>query len=143
MRGTRILTRGALALSSFAMLFVLGGCPKHENFPTQIELVEAPAPKTFHVAAKGIDATGAYQYDLTWTMADVTNVDHYRLYLIGAGPAPELAHETTPEETDALFLPIKVPFNAQGLQFGISTVSTGFVESTITTAFVPDSLSTN
>jgi len=56
---------------------------------------------------------------------------------VGAGIAPELVHETTPAETAALTLPISIPFNAEGLQFGLSTVSTGGIESGTTIATIP------
>src|SRR6476646_6222071 len=86
MRRTRIISRVVIVIAVLAGLAALGGCKKHENFPTQIEVVEAPAPSQFQVAWKGIDANdGAFLYDLTWTISDATNVDHYRLYLIGAG----------------------------------------------------------
>jgi len=144
MRRTRIISRVVIVVAVLAGLAALGGCKKHENFPTQIEVVEAPAPSQFQVAWKGIDANdGAFLYDLTWTISDATNVDHYRLYLIGAGFAPELVHETDATETDAYFLPIKLPGSAAGLQFGLSSVSTGFIESSMTAATVPDTLSTN
>lgn len=143
MRGTRIISRLVLVIATLAVFAALGGCKKHENFPTQVELIEAPAPSQFQVAWKGTDANGAFLYDLTWTISDDTNVDHYRLYLIGAGFAPELVHETDATETDAHILPIKLPGSAAGLQFGLSSVSTGFIESSMTAASVPDTLSTN
>jgi len=132
MRGSRILKRGLLAMVSVAILFVLGGCPKHENFPTQLSLVEAPAPTDFVITSNGINSSGTFDYDLSWTVSDPTHVDRYRLYLVGAGVAPELV-----QETSANFLPISLPFNAEGLQFGLSTVSTGSVETSMTIAIIP------
>jgi hypothetical protein len=121
-----------LASAAIAMLLVLGGCPKHENFPTQLSLVEAPAPTDFVITSRGLNTSGTYDYDLSWSVSDPTNVDRYRLYLVGAGLAPELVQETT-----ANFLPISLPFNAEGLQFGLSTVSTGSVETSMTIAIIP------
>lgn len=132
MRGSRMLMRGVLAMAAVALLFVLGGCPKHENFPTQLSLVEAPAPTDFVITSNGINSGGTFDYDLSWTVSDPTNVDRYRLYLVGGGVAPELVQETT-----ANFLPISLPFNAEGLQFGLSTVSTGSVETAMTIAIIP------
>jgi hypothetical protein len=108
------------------------GCPKHEEFPAALELVTAPAPSNFVVNALGEDVDGNFEYDLTWGISDPTNVDRYRLYLVGAGLTPELVQETT-----ATFLPIELPFDAAGLQFGLSTVSTGLVESSMQVATVP------
>jgi len=123
--------RSVLAMVAVAMLFVLGGCPKHENFPTQLDLVEAPAPTDFVITALPY-TDGTYDYDLTWTVSDPTNVEGFRLYLVGAGLTPELVAEPTGNS-----LPVSLPFNAQGLQFGLSTVSTGSVESSMTTAIIP------
>ena len=143
MRGINSFARVALIMAALGMVLILGGCPKHENFPTQLDVVEAPAPSQFQVAWKGTNANSEFLYDLTWTISDDTNVDHYRLYLIGAGFVPELVHETDATETDAHILPIKLPGSAAGLQFGLSSVSTGFIESSMTAATVPDTLSTN
>jgi len=65
-------------------------------------------------------------------VSDATNVDRYRLYLVDAGITPELV-----QETSANFLPISLPFNAEGLHFGLSTVSDGSVESAMTIATIP------
>jgi hypothetical protein len=129
MRATRTTM---LLIACGAMVLVLAGCPKHENFPTQVTLVTAPAPDTFVITALGVNATGGFDYDLSWTVSDPTNVDRYRLYLVGAGLEPELVDEPT-----GTFLPVSLPFNAQGLQFGISTVSTGSVESALKIATIP------
>jgi len=138
MRDTRFILKSALMLAAIAMLFVLGGCPKHENFPAQIDLVEAPAPTNFVITSLGLSSSGSYDYDLSWTVSDATNVDHFRLYLVGISPTPELLDETTQNS-----LPISLPANAEGLRFGVSTVSTGFVESSLTTAIVPDTIAVN
>ncbi|HEX6790981.1 MAG TPA: hypothetical protein VF247_06700 [Candidatus Krumholzibacteria bacterium] len=137
MRSTRILKQGLLLAVCAALAGVLAGCPKHENLPTALDVVEAAAPDSFKVTAHGIDGDGNYDYDLTWRIADSSVVDRYRLYLVGAGFTPELVYETTPSETDALALPVTLPYNGQGLQFGLSSVSTGAVESAMTVATIP------
>ena len=129
MRSTRLV---GLLIACGATVLLLAGCPKHENFPTQLALVEAPAPDTFVITAQGVNPSGGFDYDLSWTISDPTNVDHYRLYLVGAGLVPELVEEPTGN-----FLPVSLPFNAQGLQFGLSTVSTGSVESTMKVSTIP------
>lgn len=131
MRGSRIVRRSAMLVAGLATWVVLGGCPRHENFPTQIALIEAPAPSDFVITAQPF-TNGTYDYDLTWTISDPTHVDRYRLYLVGTGLAPELLTETTGNS-----LPISLPFNAEGLQFGLSTVSTGSVESAMVYAVIP------
>ncbi|HKW15690.1 MAG TPA: hypothetical protein VJS69_14490 [Candidatus Krumholzibacteria bacterium] len=138
MRAPRIIFKIALLTTAFAFLFILGGCPKHENFPTQIVLVEAPKPSGLAIHPQGIDTNGQYLYSVTWTISDDANVDHYRLYLVLGGPvAPELLHDTTTDETSALKIDFGLPQSAVGLKFGLSTVSTGSVESAMTTAIVP------
>jgi len=143
MRASRIILKTALLPTAFAFLFVLGGCPKHENFPTQITLVEAPAPTGLAIDAQGIDTSGRYLYSVTWTISDDANVDHYRLYLLGPF-LPELLHDTSTDETSQLKIDFNLPQSAAGLKFGLSTVSTGSVESAMATAIVPsaDSLLT-
>jgi hypothetical protein len=131
MRGLTIKKRGVLALPAFVLLFALAGCPKHENFPTQLDLTVAPAPSDFVINALPF-ASGTYDYDLTWTVSDPTNVDHYRLYLLGTGLAPELVAEPTGNA-----LPVSLPFNGEGLLFGLSTVSTGSVESSMVIDTIP------
>ena len=137
MRGTRIISRVVVVMAVLAVFAALGGCKKHENFPTQIDLIEAPAPDSFVVVSNGINSDGAFDYDLTWQISDNTNVDHYRLYVVGQGFAPELVYETNANETSDMVLPITLPSNGQGLQFGLSTVSTGSVESAMTLATIP------
>ena len=137
MRSTRILKQGALLVVCGALAGVLAGCPKHENLPTALDLVVAAAPDSFRITALGVNENGTFDYDLTWRIDDSAVVDRYRLYLVGAGFTPELVHETTPEETDALALPVRLPSNGQGLQFGLSSVSTGSVESAMTIATIP------
>jgi hypothetical protein len=132
MRASRIILKSTILAAAMSMLFILGGCPKHENFPTQIEAVEAPAPTNFVITSLGLNSSGTFDYDLSWTVSDPTHVDRYRLYLVGSGLVPELA-----QETSANSLPITLPFNAQGLQFGLSTVSTDLVESSMTIAIIP------
>lgn len=137
MRSIQIFRRVMPAMAGGAMVLVLAGCPKHENLPTALDVVEAAAPDSFKVTSLGVNGSGTFDYDLTWTVSDATNVDRFRLYLVGAGFAPELVHETDPNETSDMALPVTLPSNAEGLQFGLSTVSTGSVESSITIATIP------
>jgi len=139
MRPTRILDQLTLTLTAGALLLVIGGCPKHENFPTELALVQAAAPDSFEITSQGVNESGGFDYDLAWQISDETNVDHYRLYLVGAGIAPEFVHATDADETSDRALPVTLPFNGQGLQFGLTTVSTGLVESAMTFATIPPS----
>lgn len=124
--------RGILAGAFTASLLLATGCPKHEQFPTELELVTSPTPTDFVITALPRSPGEDYDYDLNWSISDATNVDYYRVYLVGAGLAPELVMEW-----DTTSLPITLPFDAEGLQFGLSSVSTGFVESGMTVATIP------
>jgi len=128
MRSTRILIRGVALLTVLA----LAGCPKHENFPTALDLVEAPAPSDFVITALGRNVDGDYDYDLSWSISDASNLDRFRLYLVSPGVPSELVAEPTTTN-----LPISLPFDAEGLQFGLSTVSTGLVETAMTVKSIP------
>jgi len=133
MRATRIVIRSVALLTGLVSLLVVSGCPKHENFPTEIELVTAPAPSNFVISALGdIDSDGDYDYDLSWSISDPTYLSRFRLYLVGGGLAPELAAEPT-----STTLAISLPFDAAGLQFGLSTVSTGLVETAMVVREIP------
>jgi hypothetical protein len=125
--------RHAMVILAAALTVILAGCPKHENFPTALDVVKAPKPQNFVITSLGRDTdTGWYDYDLSWSVSDPTHVDHYRLYLVGGTAAPELV-----EETPANTLPVALPFDAAGLLFGLSTVSTGFVESAMVVDTIP------
>jgi len=132
MRRRFMIKQIATVLALGALLVVLG-CPKHEDFPTQLSLVQAPAPTDFVINALPF-TSGTYDYDLTWTVSDPTHVDRFRLYLLGTGLQPELLFEPPGNKYAFSF---SLPFNAAGLQFGLSTVSTGAVESSATVAIVP------
>jgi hypothetical protein len=119
-----------------ALVALLAGCPKHENLPTELDLEEAAAPDSFIVTALPF-TSGTYDYDLSWRIRDASVVDRYRLYLVGSGFLPELVYETTDNEESQLMISVSLPNNAQGLQFGLSSVSTGSVESAMAVATVP------
>ncbi|HET6349506.1 MAG TPA: hypothetical protein VFH88_10535 [Candidatus Krumholzibacteria bacterium] len=133
MRTPQLISRCLLVLACGALLLLVGGCPKHEDFPTQLSLVTSPRPTDFSITARA-GATGGVDYDLSWSVSDDTHVDHYRLYLLDLAPRPELLFETADAST---ILPINLPYDAQGLRFGVSSVSTGAVESDMATATVP------
>jgi hypothetical protein len=108
------------------------GCPEHSDFPTQLDLVVPPTPGNFVITYTGPNPQGGYDYDLSWTISDATYVDHYRVYLLELGTAPELVAETTNTS-----LPATLPFQITGLQMGVAAVSTGNVEGHYTSAEAP------
>lgn len=121
------LMRGALLVAVVGALALAAGCKKHEDFPAPLDVVVPPTPANFVITnPQGND------YDLSWEISDAGAVKNYRLYLVGLGLAPELLAE--PATTT---FPITLSFDATGLQFGVSAVSTDNVEGKMATAVVP------
>jgi hypothetical protein len=122
----RIARIAAIVTSCAALMIVLGGCPKHENFPTELDVIVPPTPTNFEITASGTD------YTFTWQVSDATDVKEYRLYLVGLSPTPEFlasSPDVTYSETFA--------YPVTGVQFGVSAVSTDNVESSLATATAP------
>jgi hypothetical protein len=115
-----------------ALLLALTGCPKHEDFPTELSFVKASVPTDFVINSLGLDANDEYMYNLTWTNPDPSVVARNRLYLVEGGLVPELLAEPTGGQYD-----FTLPVNAVGLHFGLSAVSTDLVESSMTIQVVP------
>ena len=126
------IRRRAAELCLLVLSTGLLGCPEHADFPTQLDLVVPPTPSNFVITYNQPNPQGGYDYDLSWTISDATNVDRYRVYLLEVGTAPELVAETTNTT-----LPATVPFLITGLQMGVAAVSTGNVEGHYTSAEVP------
>ncbi len=119
------LRGGALALA--VLLVGVVGCPKQENFPAALDVVVPPTPDTFTI----INPSGtAYEFD--WAVSDPTNVDHYRLYLLGGIQGAELLVETT-----EVFYDVTFGFSVEGLQFAISAVTAEGVEGYRAEAIAP------
>jgi hypothetical protein len=124
--------RGRLWPAALLVLPALMGCPKAENFPTGLDLVVPPTPDTFVVSYVDVDPAGGFDYDISWSINDPAGVvDHYRLYLLDAGPAPQLL-----TETDQTTRPSVFPYVITGLRLGVSAVSTGHVEGRMRIAVV-------
>jgi hypothetical protein len=122
-RITPRLARPATLVVVIGLLAAVVGCPKHEDFPTALDLVVPPTPNTFVINYVGPNPQGGFDYDLTWSVADPTNVDHYRLYLLDVGPAAELV-----AETNLTTYPVTFQFRITDLRLAVSTVSPEGVE---------------
>ena len=128
-----VISRRRAAATCLLVLAVgVLGCPKHDEFPAAIELLVPPTPGSFVITYTGVNPQGGYDYDLSWTISDATDVDRYRVYLLGVGAAPEMVAETTDT-----FLLATLPFEITGLQMGVAAVSTENVEGHYTSAFAP------
>ena len=128
MRSTQILKRAGLAAACGVLVLVLGGCPKHENFPAVLDVTVPPTPSNFNITVP--DASTAYTFE--WEISDPTDVKGYRLYWIGLTPTPELLAETPDLNIQQTFAS-----SLKGLQFGVSAVSTDNVEGAMTLAIAP------
>jgi hypothetical protein len=118
--------RSLLAALCGALLFVLAGCPKQENFPAALDVDVPPTPTNFVITASGTD------YTFEWEISDATDVQNYRLYVIGLGLTPELLAEPTTTSVQQT-----LPYNVTGLQFGVSAVSNGNIEGEMVFADAP------
>jgi len=123
---TRRIRGFALAALAASLAFVTA-CPKQEDFPAALDVIVPPTPEDFVITNPQDN-----DYDLNWTISDPGDVKNYRLYLVGLGLAPELLAEPT-----TTTYPITLPFDAGGLQFGLSAVSTDNVEGAMVVATVP------
>jgi hypothetical protein len=113
----------ALAVLALGVL----GCPKQEDFPAALDLTAPPTPSDFEIIDNGQTA-----YRFQWVVSDPTNVDRYRLYLMGGPFGPELVYEGTDPFYDETF-----GFSIQDLQFAVSAVGTNDVEGYRTVATAP------
>lgn len=128
MRSTPIFKQCALTVACGALLLVLAGCPKHENFPTELDIVVPPTPSNFSITV----APGTTDYTFEWEISDPADVKNYRLYVIGLSLTPELLAEPT-----GLLVQQTLPYSVSGLQFGVSSVSTDNVEGAMAVADAP------
>ena len=111
----------AVALLSLGAL----GCPKQEDLPTAPDFVVPPTPTNFVITL--VDAQvnpPEYSYDFSWTVSDPSQVDHYRLYLLGGGFVPDELLFETPNTT----YPAVFSYSLAGLQFAVSAVSPDGIE---------------
>lgn len=112
-----------LATLVLAILLVgVVGCPKQEDFPAALDLTVPPTPTNFVITRVDPDLT---DYDFSWSVGDPTDVDHYRMYLIGGG---QLGQDEVLFETPNTTYPATFGFELTGLQFAVSAVSQQGVE---------------
>jgi hypothetical protein len=110
--------RAAALTLAFISLGTLG-CPEQENLPAAPDLVAPPTPSDFVITLMS-----GTQYNFAWAVSDPTNVDRYRVYLLGGGFVPdELLFETTltSDQHDA-------GISLRGLQFAVTAVSPDGIE---------------
>jgi hypothetical protein len=132
MRSTLVFKRAGLTVACGVLVLVLGGCPKHENFPTALEITVPPTPSNFNITVPSSSTT----YTFEWEISDPASVKGYRLYNIGLFATPELlADETTITGTEVT--PPAFGYSLSGLQFGVSAVSIDNVEGPMAVAVAP------
>jgi hypothetical protein len=94
------------------------GCPKQEDFPAALDLDVPPTPTNFVISNAGTN------YTFAWDVSDPLAVDHYLVYLLGGGLAPDEVIIETPLTS----VSYDVGFSLAGLQFAVSAVSAQGVE---------------
>lgn len=124
------MTEGAIDVRKLIVLVVLlcvSSCSKHENFPNALD-VNVP-PKVTNIAVTVTVDPTEILYDLTWDIGDPSVVDHYKVYaLVPYSPAELLG--TSPTADFQAVAAFEIP----GLSFGVSVVTTQFVEGGIVSA---------
>lgn len=113
---------------SVLAIVTLAACSRHGDFPPGLVLVEAPAPTNVAVTT-----SDNIVYDVSWGVSDSTLVAFFRVYNLDPFTgAPALLDSTV---TRAVQINTLIP--TPGIVFGVSSVSVGNVESTITFASSP------
>ncbi len=102
-------------------------CSKHENFPAALD-VDKP-PVVTNLAVTVVPQPDGIHYDITWDIDDSSVVHHYNVYALSEFTLPDLlgASETT------AFL-AESEFEIPTLAFGVTVVTTQFVEGSIVSA---------
>jgi len=128
MRTARFAAKFCLVLA----LVLAASCSRHEDgdlvvFPV---LVQSPAPDSVLVTAA---PSVPLQFDMTWFVSDVSQVQFYRVYgLDFSSGVPDLVLiDSTSVQTFSVIALIPEPI------LGVSSVSTGNVESAITFGTAP------
>ena len=105
----------ALSVSLALVSLVTLGCPKQEDFPSPLDVEVPPTPANFVITnPQNLD------YDFSWEVSDPSDLDHYRVYLVGGELSPDELLFETPNTTYLATL----QFPATGLRFSVSAVST-------------------
>lgn len=121
-------------MSRFRVFFILlilcglAACARHNEFPTMLELVTSPMPESLVVTS-----SDDINYLLDWTISDATNLSFYLVYTKDASGFPSPLDSTT---VDSVW--VNTLFPTPGIEFGVSSVSIGNVESAINFASKSD-----
>lgn len=127
----RLIRLAALALLVTGVVFVVSGCPRHEDFPQPLDTQPVPTPFDFVITQPD---SLAYDYDFAWDIDDPQGVvDRYHIYLVGTGGAPDEFLAQTQQTT---FL-ATFPFSVGGYRFAVAAVSTEHIEGTRVSRVAP------
>lgn len=110
-------------ITLLAAALVLSGCSKnHEDFPSPLD-VGVPT-KVSSVTVTDVSTPPSFDYDVNWIIADISEVQFFRVYSSFDGATFVLAQDTIPStQTTAQFSSL-IPVAA----FGVSVVNTANVE---------------
>ena len=126
MRSVRFAAKVVLVL----VLVLAASCSRHEDsdlvmFPV---LVQSPAPDSVLVTAS---PTVPLQFDMIWFVSDISQVQFYRVYGFDPFTGTSALIDSTSAQTFSVIALFPDPI------LGVSSVSTGNVESTITFGTAP------
>ncbi|MFQ5511888.1 MAG: hypothetical protein ACE5EO_08570 [Candidatus Krumholzibacteriia bacterium] len=126
MRSLRVV----ITIGLVSALALAAACSRHaeEDLLAFPALVQSPAPDSLRVTT-----SNDIEYGLKWFMSDVSNVQFYRVYNLDPFTGAPVFLDSTVVDTTTVNTLIPTP----GIVFGISSVSTGSVESSIVFGAAP------
>ena len=107
----------------FLALLLFAACSKDLTFPPEVTGVFPPQPQNFSVTT-----SDDIVYNLSWTVSDTTVVAFYRLYTVDLQSGSAQLQDTSMTRSVQVNTLVPTP----GLIFGVTSVSTDYIESAIT-----------
>ncbi len=127
-RTSAVVRAAALALG---LALALAACSKrHGDLPTPLGVTPPPTVTNFVVTQP--DTTNPLDYDLAWSIADPSVVDHYRIYLVVSDIRGTTAEQVATTTTTTFLATLALP--VPDVQFGVTVVTTEHVEGAMVVA---------
>jgi hypothetical protein len=118
-------------LASLILLVAVSGCSQHGDLPTELDLVPAPA-----VTIDDIQDNSDGTYRVTFSVADDTAVQYYRVYLLNPLTG-QMELVGTVSGTNEAGIDLQSGQSISDYPFGISAVTVENVEGAMTVGLTP------